>query len=91
MAKANYLAITSSWDKWGQIYNIGTGEELTAERAGQIVCEISNYKGKIEKKEMRTVDPARFVYDCGKASRLLGFTAEYKFRDGLLDMFNKNG
>ena len=89
VAEANWLALTSPWDKWNDVYNIGTGEELTTEAAGQIVCEISGYKGKIEKKEMRTVDPERFVYDCTKAERMLGFKAEYSFKDGLLDMFKE--
>ena len=41
---ANYLAITA-WDKWNQAYNIGTGEELTAEDAGKLVCEITWLQG----------------------------------------------
>jgi len=87
VARANMLALTSSWDKWNQIYNIGTGEELTAEEAGKIVCEIAGYKGKIEKKEARTVDPEHFVYDTTKAEIILGFKAEYSFKKGLQDMF----
>ena len=31
VARANLLALTASWDAWRQVYNIGTGEELTAE------------------------------------------------------------
>lgn len=87
VAEANYLAVTAPWDKWNQAYNIGTGEELTAEDAGKLICEIAGYKGKIEKKEMRSVDPERFVYDISKAERMLGFKARYNFRDGLIDMF----
>lgn len=89
VALANYLALVAPWDKWYQVYNIGTGEELTAEKAGQIVCEVAGYKGKVEKKEQRTVDPGRFVYDCTKASVMLNFTAQYNFADGLRDMFPK--
>ncbi len=89
VARANFLALTAPWDKWNQIYNIGTGEELTAEEAGKIICEATGWKGKIEKKEQRTVDPDRFVYDCKKASVMLGFTAEYGFERGLEDMFGK--
>ena len=87
VARANYLALTAPWDKWGQAYNIGTGEALTAEAAGKIVCKIAKYKGKIEIKEGRTVDPERFVYDCSKAEQMLGFKAEYTFEQGLKDMF----
>lgn len=89
VARANYLAITSAWDKWNQIYNIGTGEELSAEAAGEIICKKTGYKGDIERKEMRTVDPERFVFDTSKATRMLGFTAEYNFERGLDEMFKE--
>lgn len=89
VAVANYLACTASWDKWNQVYNVGTGEELSAYEAGQIVCKFAGYKGKIEEKEMRTVDPMRFVFDCSKAERFLGFKASYNFKKGLEDMFSK--
>ena len=86
IAEANYKAVTAPWDmRWNQIYNIGTGEELSAEEAGRLVCEIAGYKGTIEKKEIRTVDPMRFVYDCNKAEKLLGFKAKYSFKQGLED------
>lgn len=83
VARANYLAVQASWDKWNQIYNIGTGEELSAQTAGELICKASGYKGKIETKEQRTVDPQRFVYDCSKAKRMLNFKAEYNFKQGL--------
>ena len=87
VARANCLALSASWDKWNQIYNIGTGEEITTEKAGEMVCKVAGYKGKIEKVEARTVDPERFVYDTSKAERMLGFKAEYTFEKGLKDMF----
>lgn len=88
VARANLLALTAPWDKWNQIYNVGTGEELSAENAGKIVCEVSGYKGEIEVKEARTVDPERFWFDCSKAEQMLGFKYEYDFRRGLVDMFS---
>lgn len=87
VARANILALTASWDKWNQVYNIGTGEELTAEKAGELICKATGYKGKIEKKEQREVDPGRFVYDCTKASVMLNFTAQFSFEQGLAEMF----
>lgn len=87
VARANYLSLVAPWDKWGQIYNIGTGEELTTEKAGMLVCKVAGYKGKIEKKEQRTVDPDRFVFDCTKAEVMLNFKAQYDFEKGLADMF----
>ena len=91
VARANLMACQAPWDKWNQAYNVGTGEELTAEEAGEIICELTGYKGEVEKKEGRTVDPQRFVYDISKAERFLGFKAEYSFRAGLTDMFNQDG
>jgi nucleoside-diphosphate-sugar epimerase len=87
VARANYLALTAPWDSYNQSYNIGTGEEITAEAAGKAVCEATGYKGEIEVKEGRTVDPEHFVYDTSKAERMLGFKAEYNFAAGLKDMF----
>jgi UDP-glucose 4-epimerase len=89
VAQANVCALTSPWDKWRQVYNIGTGEELSAEQAGRIVCDVFGYSGEIEIKEQRTVDPDRFVFDCSKAERMLGFKAEYNFRQGLSHMGGK--
>lgn len=88
VARANYLALTAPWDKWNQVYNIGTGEELTAEDAGKIICSAAGYKGKVERKEQRTVDPDHFVYDTTKAEKFLGFKAEFSFKKGMADMFS---
>lgn len=89
VAQANYLALTAAWDKWNQIYNIGTGEEITAEEAGKTICKLTGWKGDIEKKEMRNVDPERFVFDCQKAETMLNFKAKYSFEKGLSDMFSQ--
>lgn len=87
VARANYLAVTAPWDAWNQAYNIGTGEELTAEQAGNIICKFAKYEGKVEIKEQRTVDPQRFVFDTSKADKMLKFKAEFNFEKGLKDMF----
>ena len=89
IALANYLAVIAPWDAWNQAYNIGTGEEITAEDAGKLICELTGYKGKIEVKEGRIVDPQRFLFSVKKAEQFLGFRAEYDFRAGLTDMFNE--
>jgi UDP-glucose 4-epimerase len=89
IAVANYKAVTTTPDNWRQVYNIGTGEELTAESAGKIICDKAGYKGKINIEEGRTVDPERFVFDCSKAKNMLGFEAKYNFADGLEDMFKE--
>lgn len=86
IARANLSALTAPWDAWNETYNIGTGEELTAEDAGKIVCDTFEYDGEVEKKEARTVDPQRFFFDVAKAKERLGFEAEYNFASGLKDM-----
>ena len=86
VARANVLALEASWDCWDQTYNIGTGVELSAEGAGRAVCDVLGYEEEMEVVESRTVDPQRFVLDVSKAERMLGFKAEYGFRDGLEDM-----
>ncbi len=87
VALANFLALTAPWDKWNNVYNIGTGESLTAKEAGEAVCKASGYTGEIEIKEQRTVDPNQFLFDCSKAERMLNFKAEFNFANGLKDMF----
>ena len=91
VATANYLAVTAPWDKWNQAYNIGTGEELRADQAAKAICEFAGYKGEIDQREGRTVDPEHFVYDVKKAEIMLGFKAKYTFAKGLKDMFPKDG
>jgi nucleoside-diphosphate-sugar epimerase len=86
VARANVCALKAPWDAWNQIYNVGTGEELSAEAAGRMICEVFGYKGEIELKEQRTVDPDRFVFDCSKAERMIGFKAEFDFKAGLMAM-----
>ena len=86
VASANLSALNATWDVWNQVYNIGTGEELTAEAAGKMVCEAWGYDGEIKTFEQRTVDPERFVFDCSKAERMLGFRAKNSFAEGLRKM-----
>lgn len=87
VARANVLALTAPWDAWNTVYNIGTGQEITATDAATAICEATGYQGAIQTKEQRTVDPEHFVYDTTKAEQMLGFKAEYDFAAGLTDMF----
>jgi len=89
VARANRAAIEAPWDSWCQVYNIGTGEELTAQKAGEMICQTMHYNGTIDTKEARTVDPQHFVYDTKKAEEMLGFKAQYNFKQGLREMYGK--
>lgn len=86
VARANVIALNASWDAWNNVYNIGSGEELTTNEAGRLVCDAFNYDGEIQRFDQRPVDAQRFVYDTSKAERMLGFKAEYSFAEGLADM-----
>jgi len=86
IARANLLALTAPWDRWQQTYNIGSSEELSAEDAGKMICEVFGYKGEISKKPGRTVDPSRFAFNIKKAEVMLGFKPEFTFLAGLQHM-----
>ena len=87
IAQANVKALQAPWDKWNQIYNIGTGEELSAEKAGELVCKATGWQGGVEKVGQRLVDPQRFVYDITKAKVMLGYEPKFTFEQGLAEMF----
>jgi UDP-glucose 4-epimerase len=89
IARANMLALTAPWDKWNQVYHIGSGEELSAEEAGKIVMKLSGYKGGVEKRVGRTVDPSRFIFDTKKSEIMLGYKAQFSFQKGLENMFKE--
>jgi nucleoside-diphosphate-sugar epimerase len=86
VARANRLALEAPYDAWGEVYNIGSGQEISAHDAGALVCEVWGYGGQVRHAEARSVDPARFVYDTAKAEQRLGFRAEYDFAKGLAAM-----
>lgn len=83
VARANLRALEAEDRAWGEVYNIGTGEELTAEAAMEALRNAWDYDGTIEIQQQRTVDAQRFVYDVSKAIRLLRFRADYSFAEGL--------
>lgn len=86
VVKANVLALDAAPDAWGEAYNIGTGVELSARDAGDIVCGVWGYDGPIDVVPQRSVDPDRFVFDVRKAKHKLGFEADFDFRRGLHEM-----
>ena len=89
VARAILYALTANYDCWNQVYNIGSPEELTTEYVFECIKKMTGYKGKIEKKEMRTVDPKRFAFDVSKAERMLNFKASYSFEEGLEHMLTE--
>lgn len=88
IALANLKALESIWDNWMQEYNIGTGVEISAEDAGNIICEAMGYTEGVDIIQGRAVDPDRFVYNISKAKYMLGFTPEWSFEAGIKDMMS---
>lgn len=86
VARANHLALTAPWTAWNEIYNIGTGHELSALEAGKVICDVLGYVGDIEIKPGRQVDPDRFCFNVEKANQYLGFKAKFSFEAGLKEM-----
>jgi UDP-glucose 4-epimerase len=86
IARANMLALTAPWGVWNNTYNISSDEELSVEKAAEVICEVFGYKAGVEIGEERPVDAKRFILDTSKAKQLLGFEAEYTFKQGINDM-----
>lgn len=84
VAEANKLALETPHTN--EIFNIGTGEEITSEQVFEILKELVNYDGPIDYHPLRVVDASRFVMDISKAQRLLGYNPKWTLRSGLEDM-----
>lgn len=82
---ANIKALET--DNTNQVYNIGTGEELTVEEVFDLLKEFFHYEKEYEREEIRTVDPDRFLFDVSKAEKKLGFKAKFNFNGGMHDWF----
>lgn len=91
IAEANYKALTATWENWGEIYNIGTGIEISTKDAAKTICKIFGYKGEPEVTSARGVDPERFVYDISKAKHMIDFHPKWSFEVGLKDMAKELG
>lgn len=83
--QSNILALES--DRLNQIYNIGTGIELTTLRVFEIMRDFFKYNKEFDIRPIRSVDPQRFVYDISKARKLLGYEPKYTFEQGMRDWF----
>lgn len=87
IARANVLALSTP--HLNEVYNIGTGCEITSRDASLMVASAIHYEGKIDIQARRDIDPPRFVYDIDKARRLLGYWPLWTFETGLADMLRE--
>lgn len=85
IALANLMALEAPETALNDVYNIGTGEEISTEDCFNIMADRFGYHKEFEMFPARTVDPLRFVFDVKKAYEKFGFTAKYNFKDGLDD------
>jgi len=85
IVQANILALES--DRLNEVYNIGTGVELTTIRVFEILRDFFKYNKEFDIRPQRTVDAQRFAYDITKARNLLGYEPHYTFEQGLRDWF----
>jgi len=72
-----------------QVYNIGSGQEVTIKTTAQLCLEMLDSKLQIEYHKARSFDPTRFIYDSSHTQKLLGFKAKWNLKDGLKDMLQK--
>lgn len=87
VVRANLAALETPYVN--EAFNIGTGLEVTTDRAAEILAEELDYTGPILRQSIRIVDAPRFILDVSKATRLLGHTAQWTFKDGLRDMLHQ--
>lgn len=83
IVQANLLALET--EKINEIYNIGTGEELSTEEVFSKMAKFFKYYKEFEHKPLRVVDPPRFFYNIDKARKELGFNPQFTFEKGLQD------
>lgn len=86
IVQANILALET--ENLNQIYNIGTGIELTTEEVFEALKDFFKYNKDFEKLPQRKVDANKFVYDISKAKRELGFIPKFNFKQGMEDWYN---
>jgi len=89
VVQANVRALEAPNQHLNEVFNIGTGEELTTEKAFKIIAQVIKYDGEIKVTKKRSVDAERFVYDISKARNMLGYSPEFSFREGLKDYVGK--
>jgi len=80
IVQANILALETR--NFGEVYNIGSGEELTTEGVFEIMRDALGYEEEFTILPGRSVDPLRFVFDISKAREGLGYNPKYSFREG---------
>jgi UDP-glucose 4-epimerase len=82
VVQANLLGATSK-EAIGQAMNVGCGELVSLNSVLQIAGELLGVRPEIEYREPRSGDVRDSLADISKAKRLLGYTPQVKFAQGL--------
>ena len=80
VAQAHVAAI-SAGD--GEAFNIASGRQVSVNEIFRLVCEAMEVAVEPRRADRRPADVRRFVLDCDKAARMLGWTPTTSFLDGL--------
>ncbi len=67
----------------GQIINLGSGIDISMNNLLKSICEYMNYSGEWIHKEERTSDVRNLCANIDRARKLLGFSPEMSFEDGI--------
>lgn len=80
-------------DARGQVINLASGKEISIVEVMRGICAYFNYDGHIEYREARPADVRRHRGDIQRAQKILGFTPQVNFDEGLrrtLDWYTKS-
>jgi len=67
----------------GEVFNIAGPDTMTILDATSLICRLAGREVSIKKAPMRATETIRFIADTSKAKRILGWSPEVRFRDGI--------
>ena len=78
----------------GKIINLGSGKDISINDLLKGICDYYGYDGEWEHRPARTSDVRKLCADSQRARKLLGFTPQVDFAEGIrltLDWYRENG
>ncbi len=70
---------------WGEVFNIASNEETSVNEIVRALEELTGLKARVKRLKPLRGEPKRNPIDVSKAKRVLGFKAEYSFKNGLTE------
>jgi|Deesub1362B_J571_1020462.scaffolds.fasta_scaffold00343_29 nucleoside-diphosphate-sugar epimerase len=68
-----------------EVFNIASGRGTSVMELANLMINVCNSSSKIEVKPARSFDVRRFIADCSKAKKILGYRPRYSLLQGLKD------